>query len=424
MAADAWREVTLGEVCIVNPRREQEIPDNLDVTFLAMQDVSEDAKIITPQVKKFKEVKKGFTSFSEGDVLIAKITPCFENGKGALAKGLVNGLGAGSTEFHVVRANSGILPELIYLHTTSATFRENGAQNMTGSAGQKRVTKDYVGNYKLSLPPISEQKKIAEILGSVDEVIEKTEAVISQAQKVKQGLLQTLLTKGIGHTKFKQTEIGEIPESWEITSLHRVAFDGKGLQTGPFGSQLHASDYSDAGYAVIMPKDIHRERAVIANAAKIPDVIRDQLKKHILYKGDILFGRRGDIGRCGIITQDEEGSICGTGCLKVRVNAEIVSPDYLIKYLQLPYVQQYLLDNAVGQTMLNLNTTILGKVPVLLPPLQEQKKIFSAIQSFDSASKANNEQLAKLKNLKAGLMLDLLTGRVRVNLSKKSEKAA
>lgn len=191
---EGWEIKTLGEVALINPRNKSRISDDTEVTFLSMPDVSEDAKIITPKTRHYRAVKKGFTNFIENDVLIAKITPCFENGKGALAINLVNGIGFGSTEFHVIRADKTIYPILIYLHTITPYFRKQGARNMTGSAGQKRVTKEFLKCYKIPIPPLPEQKKIAEILQSVDSQIMSENEKLKSLETLKKGLMHDLLT--------------------------------------------------------------------------------------------------------------------------------------------------------------------------------------------------------------------------------------
>ncbi len=281
-------------------------------------------------------------------------------------------------------------------------------------SGSVRVRIYYknLADFQFLLPPLPEQKKIAAILGSVDETIQTTQAVIDQTRKVKQGLLQQLLTRGTGHTRFKQTEIGEIPEGWKMVTLGEVVV-AKGLQTGPFGSQLHASDYVDDGIPVVMPKDLRDGHIVEDSVARVPEAIAEKLSKHRVQKGDILFGRRGDIGRCGLVVAEEEGWLCGTGCLRARP-ADVMNPDYLIQYLRWPATVDWLNQNAVGQTMLNLNTQILTALPICLPPKDEQDKIANIIVSFDHQVAELKAELETLGTMKTGLMQDLLTGRVRV----------
>lgn len=191
---ESWEVVRVNEVVEINPAKPKELLDSDMVSFVGMADTSEDAKLMNHHPKQFSEVSKGFTSFKDGDVLVAKITPCFENGKGALVTDLVNGFGFGSTEFHVLRAKENILNRLIYYHTVSYSFRETGKSNMTGSAGQKRVGKDFIASYQIALPPLHEQEKIVNILTTVDDKLEILQDKKAQYQELKKGLMQQLLT--------------------------------------------------------------------------------------------------------------------------------------------------------------------------------------------------------------------------------------
>lgn len=155
-----WGLTTLGECCELNPRRSQGIDDALEVSFLAMPSVSEDGHMDTKVIRPYSEVKKGFTYFAENDVLFAKITPCMENGKGAVAEGLSNGIGAGSTEFHVLRPiPQKSNPYWLYIITMFEAFRINARKVMTGTGGQLRVPISYLKDYPITLPPIELQNE-------------------------------------------------------------------------------------------------------------------------------------------------------------------------------------------------------------------------------------------------------------------------
>lgn len=189
-----WEEVHLKDICEVNPKKPKE-PENGLVSFVPMDAVSEDAKLLRTDDKTYSEVSKGFTSFKDLDTLIAKITPCFENGKGALVNHLKNGIGFGSTEFHVLRAKRGNAPDFVYYLTTTSAFRVRGEMNMQGSAGQKRVTTDYLKLYKVVVPKeLNEQQKIASVLTAADKETEVLEAKLAHFKQEKKALMQQLLT--------------------------------------------------------------------------------------------------------------------------------------------------------------------------------------------------------------------------------------
>ncbi len=177
--------------------------DNDDVTFLGMKDVTENGQIDLSTIKKYEEVKKGFTSFKNDDVLLAKITPCFENGKAAIAKNLVNNTGFGSTEFYVLRPNQNkILPEYLYSIVKSSRFSEMGRSNMKGAAGQKRLIKDFVSNYKFLLPDIPQQKLFAAKVQEIEEYIKTQQAELENAKTMFQSLLHHSFTGEL--TKYLQ----------------------------------------------------------------------------------------------------------------------------------------------------------------------------------------------------------------------------
>ena len=147
------------DICEINPKAVT-LEDNTLVSFVAMPDVSENGKIKVDTFRPYGEVKKGFTCFKEGDVLFAKITPCMENGKGALAIGLKNGFGCGSTEFHVLRPKENmVIGKWLYYLTTWPAFRVDAERHMTGSAGQKRVPKTFLEKYELEVPSLKIQEQ-------------------------------------------------------------------------------------------------------------------------------------------------------------------------------------------------------------------------------------------------------------------------
>ena len=157
-----WGLTTLGECSEINPRRPRDMKTNADYSFVAMPSVSEDGRIDASTERPFSEVCKGFTYFAENDVLFAKITPCMENGKGGVAKGLKNKAGFGSTEFHVLRPLKGISdPYWLYIITMFPKFRSDAEKVMTGTGGQRRVPATYLSEYRIALPPIELQEQFA-----------------------------------------------------------------------------------------------------------------------------------------------------------------------------------------------------------------------------------------------------------------------
>ncbi len=176
----------------------------------------------------------------------------------------------------------------------------------------------------------------------------------------------------------------ELPEGWRHTTLGAICERGGGeIQTGPFGSQLHASDYVEVGIPVVMPQDLRGNEVDIAEIAQVSEGTRDALGRHRLLADDIVSARRGDLRRRALVGTREEGWLCGTGCLRVRVGGGADSA-FVFHSLGHPLTQDWIDRHAVGATMPNLNTGILAACPILLPPPSEQRRIASVLSLLDN----------------------------------------
>ena len=161
---------------------------------------------------------------------------------------------------------------------------------------------------------------------------------------------------------------------WDWEPLGDVCRRGGGdIQTGPFGSQLHASDYVAVGVPSIMPQNISQDRVDAEGIARITPSDAERLSRYLVRPGDIVYSRRGDVERRALITERENGWLCGTGCLRVRFGEGIVDPVYATYFLSHPASRAWVVRHAVGATMPNLNTSILGALPFLVPPTTEQR---------------------------------------------------
>ena len=178
-----WEKRALKDVCKINPKKSEDkrLMDGLEVSFVAMPSVSDKGEIDTSVIKLYDEVKTGFTYFAENDVLFAKITPCMENGKGAVATGLKNNIGFGSTEFHVIRQINGVTNSYwIYYLTVFQMFRDEAERKMTGSAGQRRVPASFLENYEVGVPDIKLQNEFAQFVQQVDKLKFEMEQVFKR----------------------------------------------------------------------------------------------------------------------------------------------------------------------------------------------------------------------------------------------------
>lgn len=191
--AFGWGLVSLGSICLINPKKSQDarLTANLPVSFIPMPAVTEHGEIDATAIRTYDEVKTGFTYFAENDVLFAKITPCMENGKGAVAQGLRNGIGFGSTEFHVLRPLPGVSdPRWIYTLTVFPQFRNDAANNMTGSAGQRRVPALFLESYRVAVPPIDLQEQFAAFVTQTDKSKLVVQQSIEKLETLKKSLMQ------------------------------------------------------------------------------------------------------------------------------------------------------------------------------------------------------------------------------------------
>ncbi|MEK4050508.1 restriction endonuclease subunit S [Bacillus sp. FSL K6-2839] len=199
-----WKVVKMGEVVQVNPKKKklEDVPEEQICTFIPMPAVSDKTgEIEEPEEREYSKVKKGYTFFEENDVLFAKITPCMENGKAAIAKNLKNGFGFGSTEFHVLRTSECINETYIHYFVRSKKFRLEAKRKMTGAVGQQRVPKEFLINYPLPLPPKEEQDVIVRTLSEIfskDHFVEQSLHIESKLELIKQSILSKAFRGELG----------------------------------------------------------------------------------------------------------------------------------------------------------------------------------------------------------------------------------
>ncbi len=196
-----WQKIKLGDVCEINPKKSQvkELDKNTMVSFVPMESISEKDMLFTAKEdKKIGDVYSGYTYFANNDVLLAKVTPCFENGKSGLARNLTNGIGFGSSEFFVLRAKGNILPEIVYYAISTNNFIKNGKNKMSGTGGLKRLIKEYVENYELLIPQtLEEQKDIVSKIEQEEKAIEECKKLIKLHQEKINSKLQSIWGESI-----------------------------------------------------------------------------------------------------------------------------------------------------------------------------------------------------------------------------------
>ena len=181
---------------------------------------------------------------------------------------------------------------------------------------------------------------------------------------------------------------------WKKVKLGDIA---SAIQTGPFGSQLHQSDYSDVGTPVVMPKDIVCGKIDVSAIARVESHHVERLSRHKINEGDILYARRGDVGKCAYTDKSQTGWLCGTGCLRVTVDKAKAMPEFVFFQLQKKDTVGWVEKHAIGATMLNLNTSILSNVPIELPSLSTQHRIATILSRYDSLIENYQKQIKLLE---------------------------
>jgi type I restriction enzyme S subunit len=253
----------------------------------------------------------------------------------------------------------------------------------------------------------------------IDNLITLRYQQIDLLKEQRAALIQQAVTRGLNpNVPMKDSGIdwlGEIPAHWKTISLGKLA---NLLQTGPFGSQLHADEYIEDGIPVINPSHMENGKVVPDFSCSVSLDTAQKLSRHFLNLGDIIFARRGELGRCALVTETEVGWLCGTGSLLMRAKNELVESGYLVELFQLKRVKESLSLNSVGSTMENLNTGILSRVALPLPSLDEQKAILDFIQTgseqFSKLAEYYSSQIEILQEYRAALIHECVTGQREV----------
>jgi type I restriction enzyme S subunit len=220
--AAGWTESKLGEIAEINPALDiSKLSSDLSVSFVPMTAVEAlTGQIDTSNVRRLSDVAKGYTRFAERDVLFAKITPCMENGKIAIANNLTNGLGFRSTEFHVIRPESGISNRYIFYYLLQDVFRNEAEHNMKGTAGQRRVPADFLDDTAIPIPPSREQ---ARIVAKIDELFSELDAGVASLKRAK------VLLKKYRQAVLKAAVTGELTRDWRERHKGEITESGAEL---------------------------------------------------------------------------------------------------------------------------------------------------------------------------------------------------
>lgn len=387
-------QIFLGELFISKPKDLSVSTDEM-VTFLGMEDISVDGNIISQKLIKRDEIRAGLTAFAKNDVLVAKITPCFENGKGACLDTLSTEFGYGSTEFHVLRSRSTACNRYIFYHTQSESFRKKLELEMVGTAGQKRVSLNAIERYLLPVRhSLAEQTAIAAVLSDTDALIQGLDQLIAKKRNIKQGAMQELLTG--------KKRLPGFAGEWEKKKVSEVGEIITG-STPPTSNKT----YWNGDIPWITPTDISAIRDIWCSERQITQYGLKVLRQ--LPANTLLVTCIASIGKNSILRK--------TGACNQQINAVIPDDKHNVDYLY------YLIENdkfhllsRAGITATNIvsKREFMEIVFVFPPTLAEQTAIAAVLSDMDAEIAALEQKRDKYKAIKRGMMQELLNGKTRL----------
>jgi type I restriction enzyme S subunit len=282
------------------------------------------------------------------------------------------------------------------------------------SSGVPHINLTVLRKFDVPVPARDSQTRIADLLSAYDDLIDNNRKRIALLEEAARLLYREWFVRlrfpGHEHVKV----VDGVPSGWHRRLLSELCAPKIGIQTGPFGSQLHQSDYTEQGVPVVMPKDMQGYRIETVGIARIPEELADRLSRHRMQVGDTVYGRRGDIGRRAFIDRRQSGWLCGTGSLRIRPDAANIAPRYLFETLGSPQTAGFIANQAKGSTMPNLSAGALQRVPILCPPMSLQRTFVEAIEPFNEQVEVLSEQSQKLAAARDLLLPRLMNGEIAV----------
>ena len=313
-------------------------------------------------------------------------------------------------------------PRWLFYITKSPGFQQwLGTATIEATIGN--VNGEKYANLLVPVPPPAQRRAIADYLdretARLDALVAVKERLLDLLAEKRRTLITQAVTRGIdSNVPLRDSGIpwlGEIPAHWKVVQLK---FTSESLQTGPFGSQLHSEDYVTGGTPVVNPSHLACGRIHASEGVSVDEITADRLAVHRLNLGDIVFARRGEMGRCGVVEAENVGWLCGTGSLRARLRKNSAVPYYLALVFAETRISDMLAVQSVGSTMNNLNTEILGGCHVPMPPLEEQHVIVDYVDReairLDAIRSKTGRTIVLLKERRAVLISAAVTGRIDV----------
>ena len=405
----------------VTKKEVRELDPETKVSFVPMEAVGEYGGLDLDATKPLSEVIDGYTYFRNGDVIVAKITPCFENGKGALASRMSSGIGFGTTELHVLRPSGNLDARFLLYLTFSDHFRRIGTASMFGAGGQKRISDDFIRNFRHPVPGLSEQRAITAFLdretARIDGLVERKERLIELLQEKRAVLISRAVTWGLDPNVPMQDSgvewLGKIPAHWEVTRTKFAAM----LRSGHTPSRQNPEYWKDCTIPWFGLADVWQIRDgqveyVNVTSEKISEIGMANSAARLLPKGTVILSRTASVGFSAILgvdmatTQDFVNWVCGPS----------LQPEYLL------YVFRAMGPEFRRLTMGSTHQTIYmpdaGRFSTPVPPVPEQDQIVAFIQKETTVSDALiakiRQAIHHLKEFRTALISAAVTGKIDV----------
>jgi type I restriction enzyme S subunit len=417
-----WVPKPLRFACKLNPVKSEvlQLPADTEVSFAPMEAIREYGGIDLTQTRPLGSVLQGYSYFRDGDVVVAKITPCFENGKGSVASGLANGIGFGTTELHVLRPGSNVDERFLFYVTLSHDFREAGTASMYGAGGQKRVSEEFLRDFVVALPPREDQRRIANFLdrktAEIDALIAKKERMIALLNEKRQAVILHRVAKGVFHSGSVRHSgaawLGEVPIDWPVLCLRRVAL----LRTGHTPSRLEPAYWVDCKIPWFTLADVWQlrdgKREFLGETTeRISEMGLANSAAELLPAGTVVVSRTASVGFSGIMPVSMATSQDFVNWIP---NPKRLRSDYLL------YVLRAMKDEFRRLTMGSTHQTIympdVAAFSIPLPPLDEQEAIVQSIRSelrrIDHTTSVLGRQNTLLTEYRRALISDAVAGRL------------
>lgn len=415
-----WNVKKLSEVFEFSKKpRYLKINDSDKIPFIPMELISEYGKKLKGWIiKKYNEISSG-SFVNKGDLLIAKITPCFENGKQAILDDLPAEYGYATTEVWAIHPKNDMADkEYLFYYLIISSVRKNLAQKMEGTTGRQRLPRRVLENTLILFAPFPEQKKIARVLRAVHEAKEKTEEVIKAAKELKKSLMKHLFTYGpvsieeAEKVKLKETEIGILPEDWKIYKLESLV-DVKGGKRLPKG---HDFSTVPTQFPYIRVIDFHNWSVNKSDLKYITSEDREIIKRYIISKNDVYISIAGTIGEVGTVSDELDGANLTENAARMIIkDISKLNKFYLVAFLSSEIGQKEIGKRTTKTSQPKLALMRIKKIPILIPSLSIQKKFVNVLLAVDKKIEAEGNKKKALEELFKTLLNNLMTGKIRVH---------